>query len=418
MTNLTSFCIAIVLFDSYWLTPCLAENSELLVTASGQRVESVNRWEAERRSEILRLFREQMYGQMPAAPEKMAVRLIESGPAYVGKAIRKQYQLRFDETENSPSLDLLIYLPVRVSECVPVILGMNFWGNHAVTDDPNVVLAHSFVESSRNPWCDLSGVTDNRATDACRGKNAGQWPIERMLDRGYGIATFYRNDVDCDDPKRFDDGVRRLYPDLQNCGDNFSTIGAWAWGISRAIDCLEQDTAIDAQRIAVFGWSRLGKAALWAAANDDRIAVTLSNEAGAGGAKLFRRNVGEDIKRLNSHFPHWFCNNFDKYNGGDETLPFDMHMMVALIAPRAVCIGGAEEDQHADPEGEFLALKAAEPVYVGLYGLTAIPAMKMPATGERSFGCLGFHFRAGRHDVLQSDWNAYLDFVDLHLKQN
>ena len=225
------------------------------------------------------------------------------------------------------------------------------------------------------------GVVDNRATEASRGTAAIRWPIDMMIDRGYAVVTAYRGDIDPDYDDGFKNGVHALYPELQGRGDNFSTIAAWAWALSRAMDYLETDKNIDAKRVAVFGWSRLGKAALWAGANDERFAAVISNESGAGGAKLFRHGVGENIKRLNTVFPHWYCINFRKYNDKDPELPFDQHMVIALVAPRPVYIGSAEQDKNADPEGEFLAAKAAEPVY-RLFGVDGLPAEKWPAVNQ------------------------------------
>ena len=432
--SLVALTITVLLFLPQWADAQTLEE-ELLTTVSGERIDSQEQWESVRRPELLRMFRERMYGQAP--PPSLQYRLVESEEAFGGLAVRKQFRLTFrkhptrsptgrveanadaDAEADAPIVDLLVYLPTA-AQPTPVILGINFWGNHAITKDTKVFLSRSYMESKQNPWCELGCVQNHRATEACRGINASQWPVEKILARGYGLATFYRNDLECDDPNRFEGGIRSQYPQLQERGDNFSTIGAWAWGLQRGVDVLTSDPDVDAKRIAVFGWSRLGKAALWAAANDPRIALTLSNEAGAGGAKLFRRKVGEDIERLNTHFPHWYCDNFKQYNQKDEQLPFDMHQMLALLAPRPFCLGGAEEDQHADPEGEFLALKAAGAVYRRLYGLDTLPAKEMlelrGRQHTRSFGRLGYHYRAGKHEVLASDWDAYLDFTDRHFR--
>jgi hypothetical protein len=236
-----------------------------------------------------------------------------------------------------------------------------------------------------------------------------------MIDRGYAVATFYRGEIDPDTKDGFDQSLKAFYPELQNRGDNFSTIGAWAWALSRAMDYLVTDRALDPKRIAAFGWSRLGKAALWAGATDERFAAVISNESGAGGAKLFHRGVGEDIARLNTVFPHWFCSNFRKYNGHDKELPFDQHEVIALIAPRPVYVASAEQDAEADPEGEFATVKAAEPVY-RLFGKQGLGADEWPPINHPVGRDLAYHVRTGGHDVKPYDWEQYLGFLDREIK--
>jgi hypothetical protein len=297
----------------------------------------------------------------------------------------------------------------------PVILGLNFWGNHTVCSDPDIQLSRRWVESGRNPFIDLSCVVDHRATEGCRGIDAHRWPVEKILARGYGFATLYRGDIDPDVADGSVAGLRSAYPELQDRGDNFSAIAAWAWSLSRALDYLESDPAVDAHHVAVFGWSRLGKAAVWAGANDTRFTAVISHESGAGGAKLFRRGVGEDIHRLNTIFPHWFCANFKAYNGMDRELPFDQHLILSSIAPRPLYIGSAAGDTLSDPEGEFASGVLASRVYKFL-GVEGLSATTMPKVGESIAGRISYHIRPGIHDVFEYDWEKYLDFLDTWLQ--
>jgi hypothetical protein len=382
----------------------------------GAMVTRVSDWHGKRRPEILELFAREMYGRVPDRPKRMTFRPIDSAtPALGGAAVRKQIAVSLTGEADGPSMDLLLYLPRGAKGPFPAILGMNFWGNHAVAADPGIRLARTSMENGKNPYVDLSCVVDDRATASCRGINARQWPVERILSRGYALATMYRGDIDPDRADGFAESVRGRYPELQDGGANFSAIGAWAWAFSRALDYLETDRDIDARRVAVFGWSRLGKAALWAGASDARFAMTLSNESGAGGAKLFRRGIGENIRRLNTVFPHWYCRNFRKYNDLDTSLPFDQHMVIAAIAPRPVYIASAVEDAGSDPEGEFLGAKAADPVY-RLLGTDGLLAERWPPVGQPVLGQIGYHVRAGGHDVTDFDWTQYLAFADRHLR--
>jgi hypothetical protein len=239
--------------------------------------------------------------------------------------------------------------------------------------------------------------------------------VQEILTKGYALATIYREDVCADRLPYFESGVQPLFPELQQGDENFGCIAAWAWSLSRALDVLEKEPAIDAKRVAVFGFSRLGKAALWAGANDERFAMVISNESGAGGAKLFRRGMGEDIARLNTRFPHWFARNFRKYSGKDKELPFDQHLVISLVAPRPVYVASAFDDKHSDPEGEFAGAKGAEPVFI-LLGARGLPAESWPAVDMSVQGGIGYHVRSGKHDVTDFDWKQYLDFADKHLK--
>jgi hypothetical protein len=382
---------------------------DVLTMNDGSKVGNKSQWPA-RRQEILNFYTKEMYGQMPPRPTAMVFKVVEQNAnALNGKATRKQVVVYFNGITNGPQMNILIYLPNKVKH-PPLIVGLNFYGNQTVINDPAVLIDTSWVDTR------AKGMVDYHATEASRGINTGPWPIEMIVDRGYGLATIYDGDIDPDFKGGFSRGVRALYPDLQGTGDNFSTIGAWAWGLSRAMDYFETDKDINPKQVAVFGHSRLGKAALWAGATDQRFVLVISNESGKGGASLFRRQTGEALRHLTGGFPNWFCTNFKKYNDMDADLPFDQHFLLSMIAPRPLYVASAVEDTNSDPEGEFLSAKGSSVVY-SLLGKKGLPADSIPPLNQPVIGQVAYHIRPGKHDVTNYDWEQYLNFADLNFKR-
>jgi len=380
-----------------------------LVFNNGDKVRNETDW-VRRRAEILKLFENEVYGISPAWKGKIIpVELSSETDALGGTAIRKEIQLILKNGSRELSMVMLLYLP-KSSGPVPVFLGYNFGGNHSVTDEHGILVTTSWM---RNNAGDV--VTGNKASEAGRGRAASAWQVKELISRGYGLATIYYGDVDPDFDDGFKNGVHGLY-DLKPDGSSWGSIAGWAWGLSRAMDYIETLPAIDAKKVIVMGHSRLGKTALWAGATDTRFAAVISNNSGCGGAALSRRAYGETVGRINTSFPHWFCDNFNKYNAKEETLPVDQHHLLALIAPRPVYVASAEDDQWADPKGEFLSCVAASPVYK-LLGTGGFPGVNMPAVNSPVAGTVGYHIRTGGHAVTLYDWTQYLDFADRHLKK-
>jgi hypothetical protein len=344
--------------------------------------QTAKEWRQGKRAEWIATYEREMYGKGPGRPAKQGYELLErSEDALGGKAIRKQVNVWFESPRGKrDSLELLLYLPKQSRGKVPVFLGMNFQGNECVNADPAIRATTRWVRAKNE-----------------RGSCAARWEMEYAISRGYGMATVYYGDLDPDFDDGFANGVHALYG--KPAADEWGAVAAWAWGLSRAMDYLVQDPQVDAKRVAVHGHSRIGKAALWAGASDERFAMVISNDSGEGGAAIARRRLGERTKDLNERFPHWFAGNFRKYSAKEETMPFDSHILLALIAPRPLYVASASEDLWADPDGEKAALDEAAKFY-GL--LVPKGAGKL----------VGHHIRPGKHDILRYDWERFFDFAD------
>jgi hypothetical protein len=361
-----------------------------LVMEDGTPVETPEQWYEHRRPELLRLFEEHVYGRTPKRSLEIRARMINECLAFGGRALRREFDLSVPGKSDGP-IRLLIYSPTQVDGPAPAFLALNFMGNQSIQPDPEITLSTQWMRQVSG-----RGIEKNRATPASRGTLASRWPVPRILERGYALVTLYYGDIDPDFDDGFANGVHpALDTESERDSSAWGSIAAWAWGLSRALDFLEEDALVDAGRVALLGHSRLGKTALWAGATDERFALVISNNSGCGGAALSRRCFGETVARINRVFPHWFCERFRAYNGRESDLPVDQHQLIALIAPRPVLICSAEEDRWADPLGEQLAARAAAPVFRFLDSASLV-----------------YRLRPGKHDVTDEDWKAYMDFAD------
>ncbi len=379
-----------------------------LISFEGKKINSIRKWEKDRRPELLNFFTSQVYGKVPGKLGISSWRVIEeSSNALEGKARRKQVDVLFEKNDKSLQFNILIYLPKDIDRA-PLFIGYNFFGNHTVTNDVNVKISEAW---SRNR--DTYGITNNQLNEKSRGVSTDSWQVEKIIEAGYGIATIFYCEVD-PDRDDFSDGV---HPILYKKGEEepqnheWGSIAAWAWGLSRAMDYFEEDAEIDETKVIVFGHSRLGKTALWAGVTDQRFAGVISNNSGCGGAALSKRQFGETVARINHNFPFWFCKNFHIYNERESMLPVDQHQLIALIAPRPVYVASAAEDLWADPKGEFLSAFYATPVYE-LYGKKGIPTNVMPELNQPIHQTVGYHIRPGVHAVTAYDWEQYIRWAN------
>jgi hypothetical protein len=374
---------------------------------NGQHVTSKDQWFKERRPELKALFQHYMYGVIPAKPDQVKVTKLGEYPDFLdGKATLKLVRLEMG-SEKAPQIDLMLVVPNERPGPAPVFLAMDFCGNHALTADPRVPLAKSWLGNN------CKGCANNAATEAARGSQAADWPLAEIVRRGYALATFYSGDVD-PDRKEVSEG---LYAWLagsdqsRNNPTNRGTIAAWAWGFHRCVDSLVTELSVDPHRIAALGHSRNGKTALLAAAYDERIAIAFPHQAGCGGSAPSRGKTGESVKAINAAFPHWFNAEFKQFNDAPERLPFDQNCLVALCAPRPVLFSAAEGDQWANPAGQFQVLQAADSVYRFL-GSAGLAAKEMPPRRKLVSSPLGYYVREGKHSMTPDDWAVFMNFAD------
>ena len=360
-----------------------------LLLKNGERVGDAATWWNRRRPEILEDFRREMYGRIPdgipaVTWEVTAVDRTAAG----GLAIRKAVVGHIDNSRYpaaSPSIHITLYTPAKATGPVPVIL--------ALVAGPGGYGAPRPAAASAAPP---------------RDPPAGS-PLFQALNAGWGYATMEVGPIQND----YAGGLTSGIIGLMNAGgqrkpDDWGALSAWAWGASRAVDYFESDHSVDAKRLGVEGHSRYGKAALLAAALDQRWAIAYPSCSGEGGAKPSRRNRGETTDNISGS--HWMAANFRKYAGHWDDLPVDSNELIALVAPRPVFLNGGTEDQWADPHGAFLAAVAAGPVY-RLLGKKDLGSTQMPdPDGALMSGDVAFRYHAGGHtDTI--DFPAFLEFA-------
>ena len=355
---------------------------DALRMSDGRRIASAGQW-PDRRDEILELFRREMFGRTPGRPDELRFELIEEDlRALDGTATRRRISIQSSHEGRSHQFELKLFLPNEPKDPVPAFL----------------------LICNRDPELNIDHTRKNRSEF---------WPVEEIIARGYGMVAFFNGQLAPDKSEQFREGVLKLFEgdSKDRPADAWAALAAWAWGASRAMDYLETDPRVDAKRVAVAGHSRGGKTALWAAAEDQRFALAISNNSGSCGAALSRRRYGETIAMTDGN-PHWFADNFRKYNDREDDLPFDQHMLIGLLAPRAVYVTSATEDLWADPRGEFLGLAHSSSVYA-LWNHPPIPLDAMPpADTPMIFGPRAYHIRTGKHNLTLYDWLRFADFAD------
>lgn len=376
---------------------------------NGKPVKHARTWYEKRRPEILEIFKSEQYGRAPGRPADESFEVIDKGtPALGGKAIRKQVTIAFSSDPAWPRIHLLIYLPAAARNPSPMFFSINFGAVQNAVDDPGI--------TPQMVWDPKS----HTKVMPPKGPGFGRIDAARLIDAGFGVATFYYGDVEPDYAAGYADSIRARYakPGVnERAADDWGSIAAWAWAMSRVEDYFETDPAIDARRVAVHGVSRLGKTALWAAASDTRFAAVIACCSGEGGASLSHRDFGETIGHITANFPYQFAPNYARWAGYPDHAPMDSHMLIALVAPRPLLLQTGDKDLWSDPKGEFLAEVAAGPVYK-LLGKNPLDTDVWPAAGTLILHDLAYYMHDGGHGMTAGDWDVYLRFLTFYLHPN
>jgi len=368
----------------------------LLVTAEGKPVTTAEQWRTVRRPQIMSLFANLIYGRVPkpGSPLQVAFKVQKTDPEFMGgRATRKDVRIRITNEQGEANMLVLVFVPNKPIQPVPAFMKHSF--NNTQSRD---------FEAHPEQW----------------GRLRNGWPLGKFLDRGYAFVVVYQQDLVGHNEVSFLNSIQSLfYPKGQSFprANEWGVLSAVAWGAMRAMDYLETDRDINHTRVAVMGHSKMGKATLWTAAQDERFALAISAQSGCAGAALWRRRSGETLEKMVTRFPYWLCRNAWKFVGQEDDLPVDQHMLLACIAPRPVYVHSGVEDTWADGRGEYLSAYHASEVY-RLLGKKGLTSEASPPVGQAIIESdVGYHIREGGHSIEMSDWERFLDFADVHLKQ-
>ena len=339
-------------------------------------------WE-KRRLEMREALEKDSYGHTPPSPYGVWAELLpesrEFTNAYAGKVRQERLMLSFETEHGVCSFPFVLAVPKRI-------------------DHPPVLLHLAFRPDLPDRYV----------------------PVEEITDAGYALAVVcYKDMVNDNLSGDYSDGIAAHFgTTIDRKPEEWGKIGMWAYGASRILDYLLTREDIDAAHTAVIGHSRLGKTALWAAAQDERFFAAISNNSGYGGAATSKHGEGERVRDfLRCGSWDWYCENFKKYTDEKEDeKPYDQAYLLALIAPRYLCVGSAAEDTGADPKSEFLTSLWASQAWELLGHPGLVTPDRLPEPGDAwQDGNIGYHLRAGEHFLSREDWNAYLRFLDRKL---
>ena len=373
---------------------------------------SLEEWQSTIKPKLQIDLQKYVYGFLPDnSSTRIISHRIVAESAFNGSARIEEYKLVATATyngqnEQTPEFNLVVAIPKNASGPIPVILMESFCPNHNTIPHPSI---------SRDPEafsCGGNGVM-NKAMLFVFGRYISAPPLEMIMEKGYALATMFPSEYVPDREEAGLTDLKTLSAGHLDDKTRWGGVAAWAWGFSRAIDVLEQDERFAKDGIVTYGHSRYGKAALVAAAYDERIASVISHQSGTGGASLNKQKHGESVTEITDAYPHWFSKAYASYGGREEDMPIDQHALIALIAPRPIFLGNARRDVWSDPNGAFRAAQGAQQVY-NLYNKQGLRQSKLkPYIPDAD---LSFYIRPGTHGVVKEDWPAFLEFMNAHFE--
>lgn len=357
---------------------------------AGDWTPNARTWHDGRRAEIKKVLEDEVYGRRPVErpPHLTFSEITPEKPMMDGKAMRRRVRIEYGGEYGTNSFTATAFVP-KSERAAPAFV---FVCNRAAAEH---------LDPERRTKSDF-------------------WPAELIVERGYAAIAFSMDEVTPDAPHGNTRGVFAAFCDLKpqyRARREWGGLSAWAWGASRVLDWIETQPDIDATHVAVIGHSRGGKIALVAAAWDERFAMACSNDSGCGGAKMNHIDLpgSERFVNLCTTRPFWFNDGFVAWVNRDDRAPWDQHWLVAMIAPRLVCIGSATDDDWAGPYGEYCTARYASPAWTRVFGKKGFVSSGFPAPDSpQQDGDISYHLRTGSHDLTPYDWNVYMDFADRH----
>ena len=378
-----------------------------------------------RREELVELFRQKEFGRRPDVPYRVESRLVSRGEALGGKAVRELYEVTVSTERGSVSLELALVLPEGARKVPVVLLLSNHDRCKLPTPPPDLSVMGRVMAAAPEWWrqetakifenMTKGGMPGPEFLDISRDERLGYWAVEEILASGRAAAAFYASQAQIDDARQFPSGLAALFldPEAPRAGDGWGTLGVWAFAASCMVDVLEKHPHVDEARISLGGHSRGGKAALWCAAQDERIHAVLVNNSGCSGAALSRGKRGEVVASINAFFPHWFCPDYGAFGWKEAEMPFDQHMLVAAVAPRLCCVASGSEDLWSDPDAEWRGAVEASPAWE-LFGFPGLSGAAPEPGGSRYESPIAYHRRQGDHDLTAWDWRGFMEFLNRH----
>jgi endo-1,4-beta-xylanase len=310
--------------------PEIKELPNPFVFCDGSPVRTKEDW-ARRREEIKALFQDYEYGHLPLKPRDMKITRGEVSVDESAGVALQDLELNLEHGGKTLKMSVRLAWPKGAKEPLPVVIQSSF------------------------------GFGRGGAAPA---KPSGQ-PFAGYAKRGYAVAQLNFQQLAPDNKDRArTTGVYQLFGDQIDCGG----LMAWAWGMHRTLDALETVDKVDTKKAIVTGHSRYGKASLLAGAFDERIALTVPSHSGCGGAAPYRFIYGksEQLHNIVGNYAYWFRPDFKQFVGNVERLPVDQHLLLALVAPRALLGTEGTKDTWINPEGAQLTYLAAKKVYAFL----------------------------------------------------